>query len=630
MLQNGSAVSRRIILASALTAPEKIKPHLRGGMWIYAGKDLNRFYAFKEYLGKDMIQASPAQFREFTISNRHAFVQWTEGVHTRYGHDLTHWLSDTFSSNPYMSDLFLYCMNIVWLKAVLRRHPKEDILFLSESRAMLLMADEIASENNGSEIFKYGFNKERIRFFCKIGRSLLSGYARLLLFFIRYIFAYVYRIRTKYNEMEKVSVIIDTFVFENSFDEDGRFLNKYFSELHECFRDSGTSVGIYPIFHKISFRKFRHIFKSIYQNNTGFILLEDFLKPIDYLIVLATSLKRLSRFEKVQKFSGINVQPLINEMNWIKLNSPGLILSLLIHKLPERLCEKGISPTVYINWSENQTLQKAIISGFHRNFIEVEVMGGKPYFPPLNHLNLFNTNTERIFGFAPDKIRTCGKRLNNIFSIYDKVSYYDVWETSRYDYLRKLINNNHIQPEDITKHKIISIILPYSESISRYILTSSTRAIRNAMDNGWNIRIKVHPTLTKSDSVALLKEYDMHNECIEVTYEEMASLLPKTLAVVSSASSAAIEAICLGIPVISIGMPIGLDFNMIDYLPSSMWRLAFTDDEIDSGLNEWALCHPLAFEERRLIGRKVLIDLFGEDTSKPMQVYMESLDNTRR
>ena len=618
-------MSRRIILASALTAPEKIKPHLRGGMWIYAGKDLNRFYAFKKCLGNKMIHASPAQFREFTISNRHAFVKWTERVHLQYSNNLTHWLSDTFSSNPYMSNLFSDFMNLAWLRSVLNEYPGKDILFVAESHALLLVADVISSEDNGCEIHKYGFSKERIRVIYQIGRLILSGYVSLLRLVVRYMFAYAYRIPDLNNNFQKVSVIIDTYIFENSFDKNGRFTNKYFSGLHEFLCNTGISVGIFATFYNIPLKKLKYIFKSIYQCNTRFILLEDFLKPVDYLCSLVYPLKRLWHFERVQEFSGINVQPLINETNWIKLNSPSLILSLLIHKLPKRLCEKGIRPNAYINWSENQTIHKAIISGIHKYLTKTDVMGGKPFFPPLNHLSLFNTNTERTFGFASDRIITCGKRLKNIFSIYDKESHYDVGAASRYDYLRTLINNNHIQPKDISKHKLISIILPYSESISRYILTSSTRAIRNAMTNGWNIKIKVHPTLTKSDRVVLLKEYDMHNECIEVTNEDMVSLLPKTSAVVSSASSAAIEAICLGIPVISIGMPIDLDFNMHDYLPSSMWRLAFTDDDIDIGLNEWALCHPLAYEERKKIGRNVLIDFFGEDTNNSLQEYLESL-----
>jgi hypothetical protein len=145
------------------------------------------------------------------------------------------------------------------------------------------------------------------------------------------------------------------------------------------------------------------------------------------------------------------------------------------------------------------------------------------------------------------------------------------------------------------------------------------------MANGWNIKIKVHPTFTKSDSVALLKEYDMKSDSIELTYDDTESLLPDSSAVLTSASSVAVEAICLGIPVISIGMPISLDLNMLDSLPSTMWRLAFTDDDIDLGLNEWALLHPLSYEERKKIGQEVLLDFFEENTNDSMRIYMESL-----
>ena len=216
-----------------------------------------------------------------------------------------------------------------------------------------------------------------------------------------------------------------------------------------------------------------------------------------------------------------------------------------------------------------------------------------------------------------------------MFSIYDKDGNYNVGASFRYGYLRDLMDNNQIHSGDISKRRIISVFLPYSEPISKHVLASSKKSIRNAIANGWNIKIKVHPTLTKSDSVALLKEYDMKSDSIELTYEDMESLLPDSSAVLTSASSVAVEAVCLGIPVISIGMPISLDLNMLDSLPSSMWKLAFTDDDIDLGLNEWALCHPLACEERRVIGRKVIIDFFGEDTNKSLQVYLESLNNTK-
>ncbi len=627
MLQNGSVVNRRIILVSNLTDPEKIKPHLRDGIWVYAGKDLDKFHDFKKCLGKEMNHASPSQFREFTISNRHAFVEWSEEVHSQYGHDLTHWLSDTFSSNPYMSNLFSDFMNLAWLRSLLNEHPGKDIAFIAERNALLSVADAISSEDSDNEIYKYGFNKERIRVLYHIGHSIFSGYVSLLRLIVRYMLAHAYRIADLNNNLQNVSVIIDTYIFEDSFDKEGKFRNRYFSGLHEFLCNTGISVGIFAVFYKVPLKKLKHTFKSMYQGNIRFILIEDYLKPVDYLCSLVYPLKRLWRFERVQDFLGIRIQPLVDEGNWIKINSSNSILSLLINKLPKRIRENGASPESYINWGENQLINRAMIAGFHQYSTKTEVIGGKPFIPPPNNLNLFNTETERTFGYAPDRIITCGKELKNIFSIYDREGNYNEGPSFRHGYLRYLIDNNQIHSGDISSRRVISIFLPYSEPISKYVLASSKKAIHNAMANGWNIKIKMHPTLTKSDTVVLLKDYDMKNDSIELTNDDVESLLPETSAVLTSASSVAMEAICLGIPVVSVGMPIGLDFNMLDYLPSSMWKFAVTDDDIDSGLNEWALCHPIAVEERRDIGRKVLVDFFGEDTNESLQIYMESLKN---
>ena len=618
-------MNRQIILVSASTAPESVASHLRReGIWIYAGENIKRFHVFEETFHQKISNASPAQFREFIISNRHSFVHWTEKVHSQYGYDLTHWLSDTFSSNPFMSNLFLFCMNLAWLRTILNEHPGKVVVFVAESHAMLTIANEIASQYRDSEIYKYGFNREKICFLYRVVRSTLEGYISLLLLCIRYIYACAYRIRKYKNELQKVSVIVDTYVFENSFDEKGKFINRYFSGLHELLCKTGISVGIFAVFYNVSLKKLKYIFKSIYQGNARFILLEDFLKPIDYFRVLVYPLRRLRSFERVQDFLGINVQPLINEVKWIKINSSYFILSVLLYKLPKRLSEKGIRPDIYINWSENQTIHRAIIAGFHRYYAKTEVIGGKPFIPPLNHLNLFNTNTERLFGYAPDRIITCGKELRNIFSIYDKEGHYDIGASFRYSYLRKLIDNNHIYSSDSFQRSIVSIILPQSINISKYVLTLSMKAIHNAIANGWNIKIKTHPTLTKSNVAMLFKEYDIKYECIELTHEDMELLLPKSSAVLTTASSAAVEAVCLGVPVVSIGMPIGFDFNMLDYLPSSMWKLAFTDDDIDLGLNKWALRHPLSYEERKKIGRQVLMDFFEKNTKESLQVYIKS------
>jgi len=159
-------------------------------------------------------------------------------------------------------------MNLAWFRAILDKYPEKDIIFVAESRALLLIAGVIAHENNDSKIYKYSFKKEKIRFYCRIGRSILDGYISLAFSFIKYIYACAYKIRRTDNELKNISVIVDTFVFENSFDKEGRFVNRYFSGLHELLCKTGVSVGVLVIFYKISFKNVRHIFKKIYQSNT--------------------------------------------------------------------------------------------------------------------------------------------------------------------------------------------------------------------------------------------------------------------------------------------------------------------------------------------------------------------------
>ena len=621
---------RRIVLASAFTPHQKISQIMkRGGIWVYAGRNIEKFKQFQKDLPQDVLHASPAEFREFTRSKRDVFVQWTEKIHSKYGYELSHWLSNTFSLNPY-DNLYYYSMKLAWFHDIIKFNSNQDIAFIAESHALLLIAEEVASKYTNNKIYKYGFSKEKLRWLYRVCVSSTLGVFRELLFFIvRYIFSCVYKNRKKNIECRKITTIVETYIFENSFNRNGKFINKYFTELHELLNQSGIAVGIYPVFLWMPIRKLKTIFKSIRQNKIFFVLLEDYLKPADYLKAVIYSLKCFAPFEKVEPFLGINIQPLVDEENWVKISSKDFLLSLLIHRLPKRLRENRIVPAVFINWGENQTIHRAIVSGFHKYLPETEVVGGKSFFPPLNHLNLFNTINERKYGFAPDRIVTCGSLLKKVFSIYDDDCKYEVGASFRYGYLWNLVNGGeHTYSKDINEYKIVSLVLPYSKSISTYILLSLKKAIRNVTANGWNVRIKSHPSYMESDLtelINLIKVNNMQSEYIEFTSEDLATLLPKSSAIITSASSSAVEAICLGIPVVSVGMPIGLDLNMLDYLPSPMWKIAYTDDEIDFGLNKWALKHPLPISERRKMGLRILEDTFEPNTKELMWVYARVL-----
>lgn len=613
-------------MSSSLSSPNRLKSYFttKGGIYIYAGEDFDRFEIFKDSLNKHIKFIQPSKYHDFISKKRNDFVEWTEAVHSKYGRDLTHWLTKTFSSNPHSSKLFLYCMNLAWFKNVLNDYPDRDILFITESYATLKIAEKIASYYEENKICKVGFLKEKIRFFNKALKNTFKAPARLLILIFRYLLTHFTHIKKENTKIQDMSVIIDTFLFENSFDENGNFNNRYLSNLYNYLNEKKISVAIFPVFHEIPLKKFKGILKNIRKCKTRFILLEDYLKVSDYIDLLFIPLRHLKHFERVPAFEGINVQALVDEENWTEIFSFSYSLAVLIYKLPERLRKSGFSPKIYINWSENQTMHRAIISGFHRFLPKTEVVGAKPFVPPLNHLNLFNTNSERVFGFAPDRVVSCGEKLLKLYSQYDRNGQYYKGASFRYGYLWDIVKNNESRSLSQRQNKTIALFLPYSMTISKYMMNLVKKPIHKLINNGVRIIFKLHPS-TKSGKIAsLLNEAELSDKQIEIIIEDTKKNFLELSAIITSASSIALEAICFGIPVVSIGMPAGLDFNMLDHMPTSMCKIVYTSDELDMTINKWALQHPLSFEERRKIGRQFLEQYFAPNTERMLQVYIKN------
>lgn len=619
-------MQRRIILASSLANPEKVKClSQENSVWIYVGENIERFKIFKSTFDKKLFCLDPKQYHDFIDTRRRDFFEWVETVHNQYGSNLVHWLSDTFSSNPYVSKLFIYTMNLAWFQNVLNVYSDKDIVLISESYAVLRAAEKIVLADSDKRIYKIGYCKEKKRFFYRAIITTLKGYAILLVFALRRLVVWSNPNKQIKTEIQTVPVIIDTHIFENSFDNAGTFKNKYFTEIYDFFEKIGMQVLVNPIFHGINFKNFMILLKRIRKCNVKFILLEDYLKISDYCGVFVTMLKRFKHFEKVPPFLGIDVQTVVDEENWIRGSSPSFVIAMIMHKLPKRLYDCGFSLKLYINWGENQTIHRAVIHGFHKYFTNMEVVGGKPFVPPLNQLNLFGTTTERVYGVAPDRVITCGKKLKKTLSYYDQNGKYEVGASFRYGYLYGIASKNnygqHIE--------LITVFLPYHLETSKYILSFASTVLQRMIDNGLKVAIKIHPSIQGKELSELLNVIKCQDSRMEIMQEEQRHLLQKSIAIITSASSVACEAICLGIPAVLIGMPIGLDFNMHGYMPSSMWRLAYGEDEFDFFLNKWALQHPLSLDARREIGKQLMENMFEPNTAQTMSVYSASVEKIK-
>lgn len=623
-------MSRLIVLASAYNSPEKIHGLVKRkgkGIWIYAGKDFDRFKLFESTFDQKLIFVSPALYHDFVDKNRSDFVDWTEKTHLKYGDDLTHWLSATFSSDPYRSNLFLFSMYLGLFQEILGNYSDDDIVFISESHAALIIAKEIVATHNNNEVYNVGFYNGRLKFLYLAFTTPLKGCAYLFILLLRHIITlYLTCYKKDDRKLHNVTVIVDSYILEDSLDKYGDFKNRYFSELHETLNNAGIITAILPVFCGIVLRNYSAILKRIRKSKARFVLPEDYLTVYDYFVTFINALKRFRHFEKVQPFLGIDIQPLVNELNWTNACSPPFIAAMVLYRLPMRLYEAGLSPSLYINWGENQTTHRAFIMGFHKYLPKTEIVGGKPFIAPMNHLNLFGTESERLFGVSPDRVVTCGEKFRDIFSIYDKKGIYEVGASFRYGYLLDLVRERDNCHSKDNEDRTIAVLLPYPIEASRHLITISRKALNNAMAQGWKVLIKPHPAMTKDMAVSLLGEADFENKNIEMTWQDIPTLLLKSFAIVTYESSTAFEAICLGIPVVVMGMTVGLDFNVVYYLPSSMWKVCYTPDSLDEALNEWALKHPVSLNERKKMGSEILYNFFEPNNNSTMRAYTGDLE----
>ena len=75
--------------------------------------------------------------------------------------------------------------------------------------------------------------------------------------------------------------------------------------------------------------------------------------------------------------------------------------------------------------------------------------------------------------------------------------------------------------------------------------------------------------------------------------------------IVTAGTSAALEAVCYGIPVIIVGQPAGLDMNPLEAVDRRLWEIVYDAGELRRTLAAWTPSHPLALAERLILGQQI-------------------------
>jgi hypothetical protein len=139
------------------------------------------------------------------------------------------------------------------------------------------------------------------------------------------------------------------------------------------------------------------------------------------------------------------------------------------------------------------------------------------------------------------------------------------------------------------------------------------------------VRIKNHPAISLRSLKFKTCRYPALWQTRIISWEpdtETTNLLSTARLAVSSGSSAALEAVTMGIPIILVPSLQGIDMCPYEFIDERMHRVAFDDQQFMQALREWSPRHPLDRKERLSIGRELLHECFEPVSDRSMDKFL--------
>lgn len=555
---------------------------LRGfeGRWVYADDDLEGFLRARERLPRAMLPLPPEALQRAAVALQAPFVRWVDAcMEARPPLD---WLATPFNRNTFDSNLFLH---VVWLTQIdmVASEGGADILVITRSEGLARALTELC-HLRGWPCRHHGRVWQQWRQWRLNGLALAKWFGKLLLlgykaWLSRRIFDEEY-VRTR---LAGVELLLETYVLDGDMGPDGSCRDRYFPGLMDYYRKRGMNAGYFPHLFRIPWHRLHATFTSMRRGEVPFVPYERFVTLADVCHAAWTSLHSalsFRRFGTQLAFQGVPVVELVRAENFVN-GVRSLIPAVLAHA-PAHMAHMGIRPKWYIDWFENQVLDKGVALGVRKYWPECCHIAARQYVPYGNALHFFSSTGEVRGGVAPITNWVCGEALAALLSRHDTEGRYAVVPALRYAGLYRRI------PEGVRGDALL-VLLTHSMEESMTILRGVAALCGLGIPR---FIVKTHPNVPLPRLRENVRQQlpELETSAVEWADGMLADLLPLARCVVTAGSSAAVEAVCAGVPVVLVGRSAGLDFNPLEGVDKRMWGVAHDTQELaDSVRNRFSL-----------------------------------------
>jgi hypothetical protein len=382
---------------------------------------------------------------------------------------------------------------------------------------------------------------------------------------------------------DKKLFLIDTFVYSGNDGlgtiNKGIYNDRYFPKFIEHASSKIDSEILYVPTLLIGKGFLPSYLKLLKQRN--FLAKEPFLKTKDWLNLIILPLRKINLRDVNLSIENYNISDFMKDELLFNNFSISKLISVINYNFIKRLKCRNISIRGFIEWYENQVIDRGMILGLRKHFPNVKVCAYQGFvICPIYNFYLAPTKYEDDHLLAPHMIAVTGDCL-----LESPKKHYDIQTivapAFRFQHLYK-----PWEPP-IDKNKI-KLLIPFSICLNTSIenLKMLYNAVEKTADpNTYEIILNLHPAVNTNN---IRKGLQKNFTNIVISDQSFYFNVRRCNLLVGSTSSACVEALVYGLDIMIIGSRTGITSNPIPHKYIDKCKVVYSCNDLKNQIENFS------------------------------------------
>ncbi|EMN89641.1 hypothetical protein [Leptospira weilii] len=491
------------------------------------------------------------------------FNQFYDSQILEYSNDLNYLLSGAATRDVYLNRIYESICYLKLLKKIFQEEQVESVKIKNLTIEKMLKADPELKK------IRISFSiKKRIQELILIPVAYLLSIYRMIKEF-----ALVRFYICNYDIPNEV-ILFDSFLIESSFPE-GRFNDIYFPGLQELIREKSKVFYLFTILLK----KYRVNLLRLKNSNIRFIHRYQFLKLSD---LCSAAMKPILILKYLYKkniiFQSLDIAKSFR-YELVRTSVAGSIFdSVLNYRFIYRLKQKNIKIDKFIDWFENQQIDRGYALGLRQFYGNSKYFGCLGSVPIKTQFHLYPTKNELNTKLVPEHLFVIGRNYIPDYTESCKGLKLDTMPAFRYTHLYK---EDNISFSNFSKNSgnfkiLVTLPIEFSQTLKILKIINNIKILLNSE---FSFYLKFHPAYSSQLIEKFLKKNEISD--FPILKGNIGDCLSDKQLLISSNSSTCLEALAFGIPVLVVTSNDGIThLSFSENITKEIWGLCYDEGEV--------------------------------------------------